>query len=177
MSYTGKTVKFVLIEIKDYEILHDLRQSDGARKFLHAADDDPITQKIWLENYKKKEALGLELYFLIKKIETDEVVGAIRAYNLNRETGLAYCGSWILNQNKTLSSAVESILLICEELEKIGIKKIIVDTRKDNKSVQKFIKRIASNFIGEKNGNLFYEIDGESIMANFYKNNKWMVGS
>ncbi|MCC3703453.1 GNAT family N-acetyltransferase [Rouxiella badensis] len=170
-SFHGKTIVLRPVEISDYEFIHSLRVAPKSTKFLSIVDDDPLQQKRWLEQYKKREDAGEECYFLIQRVDNAQSVGSLRAYNIDNEKKTAQCGSWILNENKTMTSAVESILLLCEVMDELGMKKVIVDARKDHAMALRFIKKISQRFHSEDATNFYYEIDMPVIMTEFYKDN------
>ncbi|WP_369788123.1 GNAT family N-acetyltransferase [Rouxiella sp. WC2420] len=171
MEYIGKSVKLCLVSIADYEFVHSIRVLPSSIKFLSQVDNNPLEQKRWLESYKEREISGKEYYFLIVRLDTATPVGTIRAYNVDNIESIAQCGSWILTDKKTLSSAIESILLMCQAMNDKGIKTVIVDARKDNAKALKFIIKISHRFHSEDDTNLYYEIDVPTMVQRFYKDN------
>lgn len=171
MEFIGKTIKLSLVSIEDYEFIHSIRVLPTSVKFLSQVDNNPLQQKYWLEKYKQREAAGEEYYFLIVKLSADSPVGTIRAYNVDQVNSRAQCGSWILTDKKTLSSAIESILLMCQAMNAVGIRSVIVDARKDNTNALRFIKKISHRFFSEDETNLYYEIDVPVMVQKFYKDN------
>ncbi|NIF23883.1 MULTISPECIES: GNAT family N-acetyltransferase [Pantoea] len=167
----GKTISLRLAEVSDYLFIHSLRVAPKSAQFLTPVDDDPLQQKTWLENYKLREQEGREYYFIIQRTDNNQPVGSLRAYNVNHEASTAQCGSWILNDQKTITSAIESILLICEYMHSIGIRLVIVDARKDNKPALRFIRKISHRPHSEDETNLYYEIDVPVMVTDFYKDN------
>lgn len=171
MEFIGKTIKLCLVSIEDYEFIHSIRVLPTSIKFLSQVDNNPLQQKYWLEKYKIREAAGQEYYFLIVRLSTDSPVGTIRAYHVDHEKSRAQCGSWILTDKKTLSSAIESILLMCQAMNDVGIRSVIVDARKDNTNALRFIKKISHRFFSEDETNLYYEIDVPIMVQRFYQDN------
>ncbi len=171
MEHIGKSVKLCLVSIEDYEFIHSIRVLPSSIKFLSQVDSDPLVQKHWLEGYKTRETAGKEYYFLIVRLDIAIPVGTIRAYNVDSIKSIAQCGSWILTEKKTLSSAIESILLMCQAMSAIGINTVIVDARKDNSNALRFIKKISHRFHSEDETNLYYEIDVPTMVLRFYRDN------
>lgn len=164
-----------LAQVDDYEFVHSLRIAPKSTVFLSKVDDDPIQQKIWLEGYKKREAKGQEYYFIISRKDNQQPIGSMRIYDIDFESGIARVGSWILNENKTMTSAIETILLLVEALTDLPMPVIIVDARKDNVSALRFIKKISHRYHGEDETNHFYEIDIPVMLATFYKDNQHYI--
>lgn len=171
MEYIGKSIRLCLVSIEDYEFIHSIRVLPSSIKFLSQVDNNPLLQKVWLEGYKKRELAGEEYYFLIIRVDSSVPVGTIRAYNVDHANSIAQCGSWILTDKKTLSSAIESILLMCRAMNDVGIRKVIVDARKDNAKALKFIMKISHRFHSEDETNSYYEIDVPTMVTSFYKDN------
>ncbi|CAM3457826.1 branched-chain amino acid aminotransferase [Rouxiella silvae] len=174
-KYSGKTIFLRFAEVEDYAFVHSLRVAPKSATFLSKVDDDPLQQKTWLTEYKKREAAGVEFYFIISRIDTQQPVGSIRVYNVDFEAGTAQVGSWILNDNKTMSAGIESILLIIEIMSDMKMPVLIVDARKDHSTALRFIKKISHRYRGEDETNHFYEIDVPVLLATFYKENQHYI--
>ncbi|GEM_PF-1345959 len=173
--YSGKTVLLRPVEVSDYEFVHSLRVAPKSLQFLSPVDNDPLQQKAWLYEYKKREEAGTELYCIIQRLDNNEPVGSLRAYNMNHEASIVNAGSWIINDNKTLTSAIESILLMVDLLNDLGFESIIIDARKDNKSALRFIKKISQRFHSEDETNEYYVIDVPIMRSTFYKDNEHYI--
>lgn len=173
--YYGKTILLRPVEVSDYEFVHSLRVAPKSVQFLTPVDNDPLQQKAWLQEYKKREANGTEFYSIIQRLDNDQPVGSLRAYNMDHQASIVNAGSWILNENKTLTSAIESILLMVDLLNNLGFKSIIIDARKDNKPALRFIKKISQRFHSEDETNEFYVIDVDAMRATFYKDNEHFI--
>ncbi|NIF23029.1 GNAT family N-acetyltransferase [Candidatus Pantoea multigeneris] len=174
-SKTGKTIKLRMVEVSDYAFIHSLRVAPEKNKFLSAVDDNPELQKAWLQKYKQREQNGEEFYFIIERLDNQEMVGTMRAYDVDPERMSIRCGSWILNDNKTLTSAVESILLTWDFMREHHFKYLIVDARKEHVSALRFIRKISHRYYGEDETNFFYEIDVEKFAESFYQPNQHYV--
>lgn len=171
----GKTILLRPVEVSDYEFVHSLRVAPKSTQFLTPVDNDPLQQKVWLEEYKNREAAGLEYYFLIQRQDNQQLVGSLRAYKMDKEKSLGHAGSWILNENKTMTSAIESILLMVDFMEEIGFRYIVIDARKDNKPALRFIKKISQSFYSEDETNEYYLIDVPVMKETFYKDNQHFI--
>lgn len=167
----GKTILLRPVEVSDYEFVHSLRVAPKSVQFLTPVDNDPLQQKAWLQEYKYRESEGSEYYYIIQRQDNQQPVGSLRAYGVDKEAGVVKCGSWILNENKTMTSAVESILLMVDAMNEMGFKIIIVDARKDNRPALRFIKKISHRFHSEDETNEYYEIDIPVMLSTFYQEN------
>ncbi len=124
-------------------------------------------RKLGCKNTKNVKPHGTEFYCIIQRLDNDQPVGSLRAYNMDQQASIVNAGSWILNDNKTLTSAIESILLMVDLLNNLGFKSIIIDARKDNKPALRFIKKISQRFHSEDETNEFYVIDVDVDARNF----------
>lgn len=172
---TGKTISLRPAEVSDYIFIHNLRKSVTRPEFLSDIPDDPLFQKQWLEKYKQRELDGQEMYFVIQKIDTNEPIGTIRAYSPDWQEKRISCGSWVLNENKPRTAAIETIMLLSKVFMTNGINHIIVDAVKEHKSALRFIRKISNRFFSEDETNLYYEIDVSYFLNNFYQEHKFHI--
>ncbi|HEA3697852.1 TPA: GNAT family N-acetyltransferase, partial [Escherichia coli] len=66
-------------------------------------------QKVWIRNYKQKENNNEEFYFIIETLDGIPC-GTVRIYDIHNNS--FSWGSWILNESKTRTAAIESALLV-----------------------------------------------------------------
>ena len=155
MEFKNKTIHFRLVEISDAAFIHSLRMDEKFNKHLSTVDNDVKKQEEWLVNYKKKEALKEEYYFIIERNSDNLPIGTVRLYDfISNEQSFCW-GSWILNENKTKYSALESALLIYDfAYMELGFKRCHMDIRKENTKVIDFHKRFGVRMIGETEADL-----------------------
>lgn len=169
---SGSTVRIRPVEKSDYLFIYQLRKSIPRKDFLSKISENKNHQKQWIDEYKKRESQGLEMYFIIERLDSLEPIGTFRVYSLDENLKRVTCGSWILNERKTITAAIETILLISRMMRYIGLREIAIDTNKENKNVLRFIKKIANKFSHEDDKNVYYIIDAEKFIENFYKKHK-----
>ena len=107
-----KNIKLELITEDDAEMILKLRTDPKLNKFLSKTDSSIEKQKEWIREYKKRELKGEDYYFSIKLISNNDILGYIRVYNINKGTKTCEWGSWIMKDEKPISSALESVALI-----------------------------------------------------------------
>lgn len=171
----GKTVRIRPVTIDDYIFIHNCRKSVARSEFLSEISDNPELQKVWIEEYKVRESLGEEMYFIIERLDTNQPIGTFRVYSPEWERARVSCGSWILNDQKTPSAAIETIMLITRILQTFGLRYILIDTNKENKTVLRFIKKISTRFYCENETNVFYEICSADFLNNTYSKYKKFI--
>ncbi|MCS0350735.1 GNAT family N-acetyltransferase [Vibrio ordalii] len=157
----SKTIKMRLIREEDAEFILSLRLDERYNKFLSSVDDNLAAQKEWIRKYKQDEEAGLQYYFIIETKDS-KPCGTVRLYDLKADS---FCwGSWVLNEDKTKYSALESAFLIYQfGFEELGFKKSHFDVRKGNLKVIDFHKKFGAVETGEDEDNYYYEISQESV--------------
>ena len=94
-----KNIKLELITEDDAEMILKLRTDPKLNKFIFETDPDIEKQKEWIREYKKRELRGEDYYFSVKLIESNETIGYVRAYNINKEEKRCEWGSWIMRED------------------------------------------------------------------------------
>lgn len=150
MILKDKSINLRLAEPTDASFILSLRVDEHYNQFISSVENDVKKQENWLIEYKKREALGQEYYFIIQRNDNNLPIGTVRVYDFfdNKES---FCwGSWILNENKTKYSALECALLIYDfAFFKLGFKRCHMDIMKGNTKVVEFHKRFGVKIIGE----------------------------
>jgi RimJ/RimL family protein N-acetyltransferase len=107
----SKTVHLRYAETEDAEFIYSLRVNDTLNQHISKVSGTVETQANWLTEYKKREKDGKEYYFIIIRNDTNEKIGTVRVYGITDDNRFCW-GSWILNENKTKSAAIESACII-----------------------------------------------------------------
>jgi hypothetical protein len=136
-----KNIKLELITEDDAEMILKLRTDPKLNRFLSKTDPSIEKQKGWIREYKKRESKGEDYYFSIKLINNNEVLGYIRVYNINKKDRICEWGSWIMKDEKPVSSALESVILIYNFIfNTLKFEKAVQSVIKENKKVLLFHK-------------------------------------
>lgn len=162
MNLDSKTIRLRLIEEKDASFVLSLRLNSAYNQFLSAVTPDIDAQLSWIKNYKKDEAVGTQYYFIIEKIDGTPC-GTVRLYDFK---GDSFCwGSWILNENKTRYSALESAFLVYKfAFDILKFKKSHFDVRKGNDKVISFHEKMGAIKTGENELDYFFEITKSAVL-------------
>ena len=143
-----KNIKLELITEDDAEMILKLRTDPKLNKFIFETDPDIEKQKEWIREYKKREFKGEDYYFSVKLTKSNETIGYIRAYDINKKEKKCLWGSWIMREEKPISSALESVILIHKFMfNTLGIEKVCQFVRKDNKKGLLFHKSYGAKTI------------------------------
>lgn len=157
----SKTVHLRLAEVKDAEFIYSLRINEKLNKHISKVNGTSRDQEEWLKRYKEREQSGQEYYFIIVRNDNHKAVGTVRIYGVTDDKRFCW-GSWVLNSEKTVTSAIESAYLLYKfAFEEKGYKSAYFQVDRDNTQVISFHKKTGANFVGEdeNNENFTYSID------------------
>ncbi|HDM8051079.1 TPA: GNAT family N-acetyltransferase [Vibrio fluvialis] len=157
----SKTIRLRLVNENDAEFITSLRTDVKYNKHLSVVDNNVESQKKWISEYKVKETNKEQFYFIIERLD-GERCGTVRLYDFKDDS---FCwGSWILNENKTRYSAIESAFLVYKiGFDILGFKKCHFDVRKDNKNVNAFHLKFGAKRTGETELDFLYEIYPDDV--------------
>jgi RimJ/RimL family protein N-acetyltransferase len=164
-SLKNQTIKLRLACESDAGFILSLRLDERLNTHLSKVEDDLNKQKEWLKQYKLEEEIGKQYYFIVER--NDGVFcGTVRIYDLKDDS---FCwGSWILNEDKTRTAAIESAFQVYEfGFDKLGFVKSHFEVRKNNLSVNRFHQKMGAKKTGEDEDNVYYEITKESVCKFF----------
>lgn len=150
MSLDSKTIFLRLVEPGDAQFIHSLRIDSTYNKYLSKVDDDIEKQRLWLIEYKKREAQELEFYYIIHRKADSIPIGTVRVYDFIKDENSFCWGSWILNEKKTKYAALECTVLIYDlAFKSMGFNRCHMDMRKENLKIIEYHKRLGVKIIGE----------------------------
>lgn len=126
----GPNLVLRLIRPEDAQYVHGLRSDPAYNRHLSEIRGTAEDQRRWIEDYKAREAEGLEFYYVIERRDGVRC-GLVRLYDL-REDSFTW-GSWILDANRPPKAALESAVLSFQVgFETLGRQKALVDVRVQN---------------------------------------------
>jgi RimJ/RimL family protein N-acetyltransferase len=161
MILSSKTINLRLIEETDAEFVLQLRQDDRYNKYLSMVSSSVAAQREWICNYKNDENNGKQYYFIIET-KDKRPCGTIRVYDF-REDSFSW-GSWILNENKTRYSALESALLIYDfGFKELAFMKSHFEVMKGNSKVIAFHEKMGAGRVDEDSHNIYFEITRKAV--------------
>lgn len=148
------TTKLSIANIDDAEFILSLRENKLLNRFISNVDSDVEKQKQWLINYKKREEIRSEFYFIIKDMN-DKSLGTVRIYDFQRGS---FCwGSWVVNLDSPRKTAIESALNVYEfAFGILGFYKSHFNVRNDNLKVINFHKRMGAKVVSSDNLDTYF---------------------
>ena len=153
----AKSIYLRLVQENDAKFICDIRNNEDLNSYISSSTNDEDLQKKWIRTYKTRESNGSEYYFIICRNNDDLPIGTVRLYDF-KENPNAFCwGSWILNENKTKTAAIESALLVYQfGFDRLGFEQSHYDVRKDNEKVHSFHTKMGAMKIDEDKDNIYY---------------------
>lgn len=125
-------LKVRLVNEDDAEYIVSLRTDSKLGAFLNSTQNGIDRQKEWILDYKKREVLGTDYYFIY--YHNGERIGLNRIYSIKGKT--ATSGSWVCSPNLPIELPISTLVIMREiffEILQLDID--FMDTRKDNKKV------------------------------------------
>lgn len=175
LNNQGSTVRFRLASSDDAGFIYGLRTNPRFNEHLSEVNSGVESQRQWLINYKSRELVGEEYYFIIERIDTGISIGTVRLYDfINGKESFCW-GSWILNENKTRCAAIESAMLVYElGFKFLGFKSCHFDVRKQNIKVIDFHEKMGAVQVSEGETDIFYKMSMEAYKNFYSKNSKFL---
>lgn len=150
-------LSFRFVNEGDAELIYKLRSDKTLSKYIHDIEGGVENQREWIKEYKKREAIGDEYYFIF--YQSNIPVGVIRLYSFHDKTFTS--GSWIMIPGSS-SESVLAVPIIAREIafESLGME--LEDNYDachiDNKKVIKFNLRFGCKIYKH-----FQDVKGEYV--------------
>ena len=171
----GRTIRLRLVQTEDAEFIYSLRVNDEYNKYLSTMSGTSKDQAMWIDSYKMRESEGLEYYFIIERLDNNKRIGTVRLYDFIGDKESFCWGSWILNRDKTRSSAIESAILVYEfAFQELNFLSCHFDVRKENINVIKFHRKFGAKLIDETDLDLYFQLSRASYDEFLTKNKKFI---
>lgn len=155
----GNTV-LRLIREDDAEFILRLRLDGSVNRFLSPVDADLAKQVEWISQYKQREAIRSEFYFVIEN-PRDQQCGTVRVYDF-QGTSFSW-GSWIVAPGSPSFAAIESAFAVYEfAFGHLGFLQSHFEVRKGNAKVLKFHQRFGATIVREDDLNLYFHLSRAS---------------
>jgi hypothetical protein len=152
-----------LVEEEDYEFIYLLRNDKERGRHLSKIREDPENQRIWIRNYKLRERLGDEFYFIALNPENSERLGLFRLYNF---TNVSFgTGSWLYKLGLRYQPILGNITGKEIGFDFLQYDKCMFDVRKENHSILAYHRLFNPVQVDEDDLNIYFELS----RANFEK--------
>jgi len=152
----GFTVR--LVNEADARFIIELRTRPEVGDFLHSTSNNIDGQKDWIRNYKKREQIGSEYYFVYEK--NGIPFGVNRVYNISNGEGTT--GSWICAKNTNPIDTLATVVLLYDIVfNEIKLTKAFFNSNKNNNSALKVNHAIGGDYLYESDTDVFFELRPE----------------
>ena len=143
-----------LVNEEDAEFIVALRTDSRLSRYIHETSSNVEDQKQWIRNYKKREAEGLDYYFMFSVNNVRQ--GVARIYNITEDSFTQ--GSWIFSPDAVLGASVLGNIISSEMgFEFLDKKVLYTDARRDN-NTHRYVKSFYPEVIKTDEENIYYRI-------------------
>ena len=157
----SKTISLRLVEESDASFILSLRLDEKYNIFLSKVGSDLESQKLWIKEYKNHEANKEQYYFIIERVDGKRC-GTVRLYDFRNDS--FSWGSWILNEDKTRYSAIESAFLVYRYgFDILGFGRSHFEVMKGNDRVVGFHEKMGAIRVREDDVNIYFEIKKDQV--------------
>lgn len=157
--------RFVTIE--DASFIHELRTNPQLSVFLSITKGTVFSQIKWIEDYKKREARGLEFYFITEN-NKNEKFGVNRIYNISGR--VFEIGSWLFKRNSPSGVSILSDISTREYgFNVLNMDEMVFQVRKENKSVINYHKHYLPDLISEDDLNYYFSLNKTTFNRQKFK--------
>lgn len=163
----GLKVRFVNEE--DAAFILSLRTNPKLSQYIHYTENNEEKQRAYIRNYKEREKLGQDYYFIF--FLNDEPVGVARIYNIEGKSFTF--GSWLFKEKLPYWVPIAGAIISREyAFEKLVLEKELeVDgTYEENKGVILFSKMLGMIFDGYNMDVKGRRLTGYLLKDDFEKN-------
>jgi len=150
----------------DAQFILSLRLDDKLSRFLSPTQNDITVQTAWIREYKKRELVGTEFYFITVD-EAGERYGVNRLYNFDNDS--FEVGSWLFKNGSPSSFSILSDLATRDYgFYTLGFKFCRFEVKKNNIAVLNYHKKFQPEITGEDEQTIFFRlsIDSYEIFKN-----------
>jgi RimJ/RimL family protein N-acetyltransferase len=153
-----KNIYFRLVDETDIDFILTLRLNENLNKHLSKTSSNQMFQLDWIKQYKQRETLGLDYYFLVVDKQLGDL-GLVRVSDIDYANKTFTWGSWILKEDRPKYAALDTAILVYEfAFNELGLFLAKFDVRNENVKVISFHKRFGSSELYSNNLNTFFEL-------------------
>lgn len=173
-SFNGLFINLRLVEEGDAGFIINIRSVPTKAGFLSVIESSVDDQKNWIREYKKRENIGAEYYYIIET-KDNHPCGTVRLYDFFGQS--CSFGSLILGDNKPPKAALESTMATFSlAFNILKISHCEIKTAKSNAHAISFFKRLGVQQYGEDQNEIFLVYRRETFIKNI-QNYKRSIGN
>jgi hypothetical protein len=155
-----------LVDETDAGFINQLRTNSKLGRFLSKTEVGIDVQRKWIEEYKKRELMGEDFYFMCLDPLSKERMGVMRLYNFSDK--IFEIGSWLFKPGLDITKAIVADITGKEiGFDLLGYSVCKFEVRKENKSVIRYHQNFQPELVDEDELNYYYR-----LTINKFNNNK-----
>lgn len=159
----GDNLALRLVTTEDAVYIKNLRNNPDYNKYLSSATETLEGQIKWINEYKNRECLGKEYYYLIERRSDRIPCGLVRIYDIHKDRFT--WGSWILDYNKPSKAAFESAILSFNVGFSLpGMRHALISVRRANSRAEAFYRRFGMIAAGASSEDIFFTYSREAFL-------------
>jgi UDP-2-acetamido-3-amino-2,3-dideoxy-glucuronate N-acetyltransferase len=149
------------VEVEDAEFILRLRTDSQLSRYISKTDPHIDVQVRWIENYKRREAAGLEYYYITEDQKGNRY-GTIRIYNFDDKS--FEIGSWLFLPKSPLGMAIKAQFIGFElGFEKLKAEFCRLEVRKKNTAVLRYLEDFEKVLVREDDLNYYFTLSKEKF--------------
>lgn len=150
-------IKLRLVEETDAAFILNIRMDAKRSRYISKTDSDNEKQRLWIRNYKIREADGREYYFIAED-ENGTPFATYRVYDISDHS--AVIGSWVTKPGYTNSANSIKVDIAVKEFvfEVLGFNHVFFDVHKENKSVLRYHRLFNPKIVRETEIDFTFEL-------------------
>ena len=148
-----------LVNEDDAEFIMTLRTDIRLSRYIHETSPNVEDQKQWIRDYKRREAQGLDYYFMFSVNNVRQ--GVARIYNITEDSFTQ--GSWVFSPDAVLGASVLGNIISSEMGFEFLDKKIVYsDARREN-NTHRYVRSFNPEVIKTDEESIYYKILPENF--------------
>ncbi|MGL5720919.1 MAG: GNAT family N-acetyltransferase [Brevinema sp.] len=159
MQKDGKIIRIRPVSTQDAAFILSLRTNPVLSRFISPTSSSLQDQINWIKNYLQHSYGVTQYYFIIEVKQNSIPVGTVRLYSINFEQKECTWGSFMIHPSRPKGATVEAIKLSLIIAKEIGLQKVILDVRKENKKAIRLYEFCGFQQYDETELDFFYFID------------------
>ena len=155
-EYNKYGIHVRLVSEHDAEYILSLRLNPALNQYIHSTDNDVEKQRDWIREYKKRETIGTDYYFIYSM--NGKPFGLDRAYHINPENNSYTWGSWICKPGVTAAQIMLQYIASVDIINNIlGLEQNTYTVSRGNMKVLYYHRKtLRSNEIGESGDDIIF---------------------
>jgi acetyltransferase-like isoleucine patch superfamily enzyme/RimJ/RimL family protein N-acetyltransferase len=148
------------VEVEDAGFILKLRTDVKLSQYISYTEPNIDNQIKWIQNYKSREAAGLEYYYIAED-KAGNKYGTIRIYNFDDKS--FEIGSWLFIADSPLGMAIKAQFIGFETgFNLLNAEYCRLEVRRKNEQVIRYMKGFTTFDVNEDDLNYYYKLTKEN---------------